>query len=281
MGHLNILIADDQKREVENARLVLKDMAHHVFDFYTYDEALDAAKSNRFDIAVVDLGWYSDSVLVDRVGKENASTAGWKILDSLKLTNPNTIRILYSNRANDPNIARKAATEKIISIKKDFSNERRVLLADIVRVIAQQLSIESQLRNRIQTMQGTIDKLINELDNLHENINKQDEEQKNKLEIDLIAAQSEIDRLLKQTDSKSVEIKKFARIILASLILPTFAFLLFILSWLLTNDVYIGIVSFVFGSFLILIILRATGSLTIDDIKEFKSILNSLSPKGS
>lgn len=118
MSRLEILVADDQQAEVEEARLALIDMNHRVFMANTFAQAESLAKSETFDIAVIDLGWFTDESFKNQ--RDKAATAGWEIDDMIRERNEDAVRILYSARANDADISQAATIRGMYCIQKSF-----------------------------------------------------------------------------------------------------------------------------------------------------------------
>jgi len=63
MSQLRILIADDQESEILLARDALQAAQHHVDTATSFSGACRLAATNRYDIAVIDRGWYTDRTL--------------------------------------------------------------------------------------------------------------------------------------------------------------------------------------------------------------------------
>jgi CheY-like chemotaxis protein len=250
MNQLKILMADDQQFEVEVARKALKDMAHDVIATSTFDEAMKYAQQESFDIAVVDLGWFTDTALKGTMSEEDTGSAGWRILEMIRAKNPNTVRILYSARTNEPKITQAATEKGIYCIQKEYSKEGRLHLADVVKVIAHHLSIENDLKEK-----------INEVDQ---------ELQKSRSKL------QELENLKNETDSEKY---KFNRILLAVMVVPTVAFVLFIAAWLLTQQLGIAVLAFIGSAFLLLALLSATKAITLSELKYLGTLLQSLFPK--
>jgi len=107
-------MADDQQTEIEEARKALKEMDHEVVAVAKFDGAIKLAQSEAFDIAVVDLGWYTDTTLKKHTkDEEEIAVAGWKILSSIEVKNPDTVRILYSKRTDEPKITQRATEQGV------------------------------------------------------------------------------------------------------------------------------------------------------------------------
>lgn len=247
MSRLKILMADDQQTEIEEARKALKEMAHEVAAVATFDEALRLAQNETFDIAVVDLGWFTDPSFKDKTKEEDAASAGWRILELIKEKNPDTVRILYSARTDEPKITQVATEQGIHCIQKNFSKEGRLRLADTVKVIARHLSIESDLKSRIRDLESDLEKAAAHIKELESDRGKTDSEERG-----------------------------FRRILLATTLAPTLSFILFITTWLLTQQLIVAVIAFIGGAFLSLAILRAIGAFSLADLKYFGTLWKSL-----
>ncbi len=247
MSRLKILMADDQQTEIEEARKALKEMAHEVVAVATFDDAIKLAQNETFDIAVVDLGWFTDASLRNQVSEEDAASAGWRILDLIKAKNPDTVRILYSARTDEPKITQAATEQSIYCIRKRFSKEGRLHVADVVKVIAHHLSIESDLKVRIKELDSDLEKVR--------------------------ALVKDLEGYRNKTDSDE---RKFRRVLITTVITPTVAFILFITAWLLTQQVVVAVAAFLGGSFLSLATLRAIGAVSSADLEYLGKLLPSL-----
>jgi len=247
MSRLKILMADDQPAEIEEARKALKEMAHWVEAVATFDAAMGYARNETFDIAVVDLGWFTDKSASEKMGAEDVASAGWRILEAIHTKNPDTVRILYSQRTDEPKITQAATEQGIYCIQKNFTKEGRLRLADVVKVIARHLSIESDLKSQIRDMESKLEEAHAQIKDL--------ESYKNKTDVDE---------------------RKFRRILLTTVIAPTVSFILFITAWLFTQQPGVAVLAFIGGAFLSLAILRAIGALSLADLKYLGTLLPSL-----
>lgn len=291
MSRLKILMADDQQTEVEDARRALKEMAHDVISVSTFDKAMEIAQHETFDIAVVDLGWYTDKELKKKkMNDEDIGSAGWRILELIRANNPDTVRILYSARTDEPKITQAATEQNIYCVQKEFSPEGRLHLADVVKVIAHRLSIENQLREKINAFELELQKSNAKIHKLETSIEKAEIEHQisvkngfsNKIEMteaELEKARSKIVELEKAKNDTNSEKLKFNRLLIAVLVVPTAAFILFITAWLITQQLLIAILAFVGGSFLLLALLLAIRAISLTELKYMGELLQSLFPK--
>ena len=88
-----------------------------------FDDALSLVRSQQFDVAIIDLGWYADH----SVGKADQATAGWKIanaLDEADRQHPQrlaTAQIIYSARFDThPEMAERAASKGRLPFLKPY-----------------------------------------------------------------------------------------------------------------------------------------------------------------
>lgn len=133
MSKLRVLIADDQESEILVARDALQAAQHHVDTATSFSEARRLAATNRYDIAVIDRGWYKDRTLT---GDEPKGYKGWDIADAVRARSPEALMILYTVHANDPLTIKTAAEKGMICVKKSFSPEARENLAQTAIALA-------------------------------------------------------------------------------------------------------------------------------------------------
>jgi len=213
-----------------------------------FDGAIKLAQSEAFDIAVVDLGWYTDTTLKKHTkDEEEIAVAGWKILSSIEVKNPDTVRILYSKRTDEPKITQRATEQGVYCIQKRYTREGRLELADVVKVIAHHLSIEKDQKARIKELEADL-------------------ENTRALVKDLEGYQNRVDS----------DERRFRRVLITTIVTPTVAFILFIVAWLFTHQVYIAIAAFLGGSFLSMAILRAIRAISSTDLEYLGKLLPSL-----
>lgn len=286
---LKILLADDQPNEVAEARKVLKDMAHEVVAASTYEEAMKHARDGTFDIAVVDLGWYCDPLPTSEVGEEDKGAMGWRILGQIKSTNPDTVRILYSARTDEPKITQTATEEDIYCIQKRYTPEGRLLLGDVIKVVAHRIGIENELKDELAVKERTLQEAHAQIETLEatlaniENAKSELAEQNTASELEQLRTELEDAQIKnreyeKQNSEAETEKTRFNRILLAVVGVPLIAFVLFIATWFLTQQLVIAILAFVGGSFLLLALLSATKAITFSELEYLGNLLKSLFP---
>jgi CheY-like chemotaxis protein len=139
-------MADDHENEISDARQLLLSMDHTVDTATTYTTALDLSKENSYDIAVIDLGWYTDRSSGIQHDKELLERGGFRIADEVRKKNPDTKLILYSSRIDKPEIKETAIKKKMLCIQKSFNETSRQSLASMVKAFAQLLSADDQKR---------------------------------------------------------------------------------------------------------------------------------------
>jgi CheY-like chemotaxis protein len=146
MSRLRILMADDHENEISDARELLDSMDHEVDTATTYAGALDAAKNNEYDIAVIDLGWFTDKTSGIDHDRQLVERGGFRIADEVRRRNPGTRLILYSSRIDLPEVKEAAARKGMLCIQKSFNETSRQSLASMVKAFAQLLSADDQHR---------------------------------------------------------------------------------------------------------------------------------------
>lgn len=144
MNQLRILIADDQESEILVARDALQAAQHLVDTATSFSEALRLAAANRYDIAVIDRGWYTDHALSSDGSK---GYKGWEIADAVRARSPEALMILYTVHADEPSTIKTAAEKGMICVKKEFSDDARENLAQAAIALA----VEVYQRTRATT----------------------------------------------------------------------------------------------------------------------------------
>lgn len=286
---LRILLADDQQNEVAEARKVLKDMAYEVVAVSTFEDAMKHAREENFDIAVIDLGWDFDPSLTSEVGQEDKRAMGWRILDQIKSVNPDTVRILYSARANDLRITQTATQEDIHCIQKRYTSEGRLLLTDVIKVFAQRIAIEGELKKELANRDVALREAHSRIELLEASLENMEDARREladqdtgseleRLRAELQGAQNKNREYEKQHSEAETEKTRFNRILLAVVGVPLVAFILFIATWFLTQQLVIAIMAFVGGAFLLLALLSATKTITHSELESLGKLLKSLFP---
>jgi CheY-like chemotaxis protein len=126
MSPLRILIADDQEKEIVTARDALQAAQHQVDTATSFSEACRLAATNRYDIAIIDRGWYTDKTLAE---DEPKGYKGWEIADAVRAQSPRAFMILYTTHADEPSTIKTAEQKGMILVKKRFNPEARENLA--------------------------------------------------------------------------------------------------------------------------------------------------------
>jgi CheY-like chemotaxis protein len=128
------LIADDQESEILVAREALQAAQHHVDTATSFDEACRLAATNRYDIAIIDRGWYTDRTLT--CSESLKGYKGYEIVEAVRVRNPEVLVILYTAHANEPDTIKTAAEKKLILVQKDFNPKARKNLAQTAIALA-------------------------------------------------------------------------------------------------------------------------------------------------
>jgi CheY-like chemotaxis protein len=144
MSRLKILMADDHEDEISDARQLLENMDHEVDTATTYAHAIELAKNQSYDIAVIDLGWFTDMTSGIQNNRLLVEKGGFRIADEVQKMHPNTQLILYSSRIDDPDIREAAIQKRMLCIQKSFNETSRQSLASMVKAFAQLLSSDNQ-----------------------------------------------------------------------------------------------------------------------------------------
>lgn len=99
-----------------------------------FEEAMSLAKTQSFDAAIIDLGWYADESVAD------PATAGWKIGDALAEADhehpdrPPTAQIVYSARFTDsPQLGEIAAKKLRLPMPKPYAERYTIPLGSLAR----------------------------------------------------------------------------------------------------------------------------------------------------
>ena len=152
---LKILMADDHKKQIENARDALRKLGHDVRDVYKYDDAEKLAQQDIFDIAVVDLGWYDDDYLKSKgIEYKKRGTYGYQLIDLVKDRNDKAVQIIYTVHADEKEVIQTAAAKGAICVQKirekdPDSIHGRKYLEYVVTTIASILSNKNELKVQV------------------------------------------------------------------------------------------------------------------------------------
>jgi CheY-like chemotaxis protein len=123
----------------------LINLDHEVHTANTFQAALRLARSIPFDIAVIDLGWYTDQTSGIQGDDSLVEMGGFRIADAVRELHPNTQLILYSNRIDMPEVREVAAQKRMLCIQKSFDAVSRQSLVSMVKAFAQLLSSASSI----------------------------------------------------------------------------------------------------------------------------------------
>jgi CheY-like chemotaxis protein len=187
-----------------------------------------------------------DVAVIDLAWGSNDS-AGWAILDAVKDRDENTERILYSAQSESRLIIQAAEAKGITRIPKEYSPSGRRHFADVMTGIVRHLSIEKDLRKEI-----------------------------NGLKTELEKARTQVQELQKYKSQVEGSELKFRRILLIAVTMPSVAFVLFIATWLLTQQLAVAVMAFLGGAFLVLAVFLASGEVSRAAVKELGTLLQSL-----
>ncbi|TET11118.1 MAG: response regulator [Candidatus Thorarchaeota archaeon] len=172
---IRILFADDQipeydipeskisqdEREMRKAVQKLKDAGYHVDVARTLKESIDQVKKKRYDIAIIDLGWYYDK----SVSSSEQPTAGWEICRAVteaneallasKLTKGRmkpTFQIMHSQRLmGDATITMTAASRGALPVFKSYNQASHEALVAAVKFVE-----ENAIEKSIEEVRKTL-----------------------------------------------------------------------------------------------------------------------------
>jgi CheY-like chemotaxis protein len=152
-ANLRVLVAEDQAAEVSEACEALRAEGHDVITAFTYEAAERLVGEDMFDVAILDLGWYTDEQYVSRHGSESAANAGWKLDGILTQRSPDAVRILYTTRTRDrdgESIVAEAARRGMLLVKKYESGSQQHL-ASVATFVAQRVGEARQAQATLDT----------------------------------------------------------------------------------------------------------------------------------
>jgi ActR/RegA family two-component response regulator len=261
---LEILMAVSQDVEIADALRFLSKRGHRVRPAHTFQEAMSDAQTKVFHMAVIELDWFADETC--KLPEFEARTAGWQIAEAVKERHSNLGLILYSKRANDPDISNTALKNGMFPIQKSSTTQRQ--LANAVELLLKRLEIENDHKIEIKELEAKLNTTNAENEELRRKRDMMDRE------FHQIKREKDVEK--EKADSEKEKAKsRFGRVFLIALIVPTVVFVLFISAWLTTQQPVILISAFMAGAFLVLVILAALDLLNLDFIKVFLEFLTS------
>jgi DNA-binding NtrC family response regulator len=113
---INVLVVDDESGALESFRMILEIKDYQVFSYSKGSEALEAAKTNKFDIAFVDL--------------RMPEMDGLTVLENLKKITPNTEVIIVTAYASEESQANAISLGAMEYLRKPFLMEEIFSLCD-------------------------------------------------------------------------------------------------------------------------------------------------------
>ncbi len=113
---INVLVVDDESGALESFRMILEIKDYQVFTFSRGAEALEAVKTNKFDIAFVDL--------------RMPEMDGLTVLENLKKLTPNTEVIIVTAYASEESQANAISLGAMEYLRKPFLMEEIFSLCD-------------------------------------------------------------------------------------------------------------------------------------------------------
>lgn len=135
-GFINAFVA--MRKSVQT----LRGAGYDVTVARTYKDALELIKRSRFDIAIVDLGWFADETLTPK----QQEYGGWDICAAIDESDKSsqsepTLQIIYSNRfVEDASISMQAADSGRLPVFKNYKEATHQALRASVKFIETHLT---------------------------------------------------------------------------------------------------------------------------------------------
>jgi hypothetical protein len=140
-GFINAFVA------MRKAVKTLRSENYEVTVARSYAEGISLIDTMRFDIAIVDLGWFADEDLAPH----QQDYAGWNICDAIDIADKkrgtsHTPQIVYSNRfEKDPGLSVRAANLGKLPVFKNYSEANQQVLKASVKFVETLLTSQSPL----------------------------------------------------------------------------------------------------------------------------------------
>jgi CheY-like chemotaxis protein len=123
------------------------------------DDALDRIRRERFDVAIIDLGWAGDRSVTDKV-----DSAGWALIEAIRAADkehperPPTDQIIYSARFEDhPTLGHEAAERCVLPFYKPYGERHSIRLGtDPPSEVPKQLSHADQVRVACESLRAVV-----------------------------------------------------------------------------------------------------------------------------
>lgn len=142
----------------------LRDAGYQVAAARTYSDAEKKIRERKFDLAIIDLGWFMDSSLPE----EARPAAGWSLCDKIDeqdaRNGKRTPQILFSSRfPAEPELSREAARRQKLPIFKEATDTVRNSLLAAVGFVDATLATQRSLPNSTSSYDEQIKNLALEL----------------------------------------------------------------------------------------------------------------------
>jgi ActR/RegA family two-component response regulator len=127
----------------------LRNAGYQVVVVNTYAKAMQIARDDYFEIAIVDLGWFADDALTP----DEREYAGWNICSAIEEANRErgnapTSQIIHSNRfADDATLSMQASDKGMLPIYKNYSEANHEALRAAVKFIESHRKAAPQNKN--------------------------------------------------------------------------------------------------------------------------------------
>lgn len=144
-------MADDQKTEIVDAEIELKSLDATIDIETVFESAWENAKEQSYEIAVIDLGWYTDNK-TDWSSKQfsrfDKTKAGFRLAEEVRKNNPDAMIIIYSAHVDEYLDA--ISSNRYFYLKKQYNDQSRSMLRGMVQVLLQRLPIEKRLKQELE-----------------------------------------------------------------------------------------------------------------------------------
>lgn len=148
---LRVLMADDQKPEIVDAAKELRSLDATIDIETVFESAWEKAEEQSYEIAVIDLGWYTDNKTEwgnTQFSDFDKTKAGFRLAEKVRKNNPSAMIIIYSAHVEE--FIDAISSNRYFYLKKQYNEQSRSMLRGMVQVLLQRLPIERQLKQEIE-----------------------------------------------------------------------------------------------------------------------------------
>lgn len=145
------LMADDQKIEIVGAEKELRSLDATIDIETVFESAWEKAKGQSYEIAVIDLGWYTDDTTdwnSEPFSNFDKTKAGFRLAEEVRKNNPSAMIIIYSAHVDE--FLDAISVNRYFYLKKQYNEKSRSMLRGMVQVLLQRLPLERQLKKEIE-----------------------------------------------------------------------------------------------------------------------------------